>query len=291
LYDILTIWYFLSIIQGVLAIMINNSNNSRWDRLSAKNLDQQFLGEMLHGLNCSRFEALAILDKVHQVFNPLFENSGTIKPGQIQLIVVSSDVAPNVPLAEAKQQMVTLTFDSGAEDLEIRKEQGVVGLRRARMQRMAIEAFQQGGLMTIEDFAYRVFNCGVRTLLGDLAALRDQDIVVPLRSTVKDMGRAITHRKLIIELWLQGKEYSEIARASFHSVEAVYNYVDKFKRSITLMQEGFDINTTGFLVKVSPKLAEEFLRIYKDADIVEHRRREIEECIKKNNCTGEYERI
>ena len=65
--------------------MINNSNHSRWDRLNAKSMDNMFINEILIGLNCSPFEAQAILEKVHEVFNPLFEASEGPKPGQIQM--------------------------------------------------------------------------------------------------------------------------------------------------------------------------------------------------------------
>ncbi|MHC1726830.1 MAG: DUF1670 domain-containing protein [Syntrophobacteraceae bacterium] len=86
-------------------------------------------------------------------------------------------------------------------------------LRQKRFYRMCQEAFQQGGLLTLEDLA-NLFNCGVRILMNDLAILREKNIVPPLRSTIKDMGRAITHRRLIIThrrliitLWLQGFAY------------------------------------------------------------------------------------
>jgi hypothetical protein len=262
--------------------MINNSNRTRWDRLSAKDMDHQFVNEMLHGLNCSRFEAAAILEKVHEVYGPLFDCSGVIKPGQIQIMVIANTVAPNVPLAEARQQLVTLTMDTGSEDLKVRKEQGVIALRRRRLERMAVESFQQGGLMTVEDFAFRVFNCGICTILRDLSKLRKEGISIPLRSTVKDMGRAISHRKLIITQWLQGNEYSDIAKNSYHSIESVYNYVDKFKRAMLLVNEGFDIQTTSFLARISPSLAQEFASLYRHADMVEHRKAEIESCFKKN---------
>jgi hypothetical protein len=67
------------------------------------------------------------------------------------------------------------------------------------MQRICIEAFQQGGLLTIEDLANRLFNCGQLTLSRDLETFRQQGIVLPLRSTIKNMGRSITHRSLIIQ--------------------------------------------------------------------------------------------
>jgi transposase len=149
------------------------------------------------------------------------------------------------------------------------------------MQRMCIEAFQQGGLLTIEDLANRLFNCGQRTLSRDLEALRRQGIVLPLRSMIKDMGRSISHRSLIIEQWLKGKEYSEIARHTHHSISSVQNYVSKFKRIVALAEEGYDIHTIAFLVKVSASLAESYHELYRRMKIVPHRLKELKSFPKK----------
>jgi DNA-directed RNA polymerase specialized sigma24 family protein len=58
--------------------------------------------------------------------------------------------------------------------------------------------------------------------------------MLALRSTIKDMGRSISHRAMIVEQWLKGKEYSEISRNTHHSVAAVKNYIQKFKRVVGL---------------------------------------------------------
>jgi len=261
--------------------MINNTNLSHWNRLQAKSLDAQFINEMITGLNCSPFEAEAIVEKVHEVYMPLLETVQGLKPGQIQMTVIDASVAPNVPLAKAKQRLVTLTLHAGLEDIETRRKGSVPALRQKRVCRMCQEAFQQGGVLTLEDLA-NLFNCGVRTLVNDLAALRKQNIVPPLRSTTKDMGRAITHRRLIITLWLQGLEYSEIARKTNHTIESVANYVDKFKRCAALFASGFDLNTVALMVKLSTPLTQEFQRIHSEIKGVPHRLRELEDFFKKN---------
>lgn len=266
--------------------MINNTSRGRWERLDAKNLDQQFINEMLEGLNCSPIEARAITEKVHEVYAPLFESGGKPRPGQIQMVVVDARVAPNVPLAKASQKLVTLTLDAGAEDRATRRQGGVATVRQKRLLRMAEEAFQQGGLLTLEDFA-QVFNCGLRTLNHDLKALRQNQITPPLRSTVKDMGRAITHRQQIIELWLQGKEYTEIARQTHHAVESVANYVDKFRRCVALFRHGFDLATTAFLVGISKSLAKTFHHISSEISPARHRQKELDDFFKKNGLEGE----
>ena len=261
--------------------MINNTSFAHWSRLQAKSLDAQFENEMVAGLNCSPFEAEAIVETVHKIYAPLLETSQGLKPGQIQFMVVDASVAPNIPLVNAKQRLVTLTLHAGQPDIEERKNGSVPSLRQKRLYRMCQEAFQQGGLLTLEDLA-NLFNCGVRTLVSDLAALREQNLVPPLRSTVKDMGRAVTHRRMIITLWLQGFEYSEIARKASHSVESVANYVDKFKRCAALFASGFDVHTVALMVKLSTPLTQEFQRIHADLRGVPHRRRELDEFLKKN---------
>ena len=232
-------------------------------------------------MNCSPFEAAAISAAVHQVYAPLLETTDALKPGQLQLAVIDARVAPNIPLAQAQQRLVTLTFDAGAEDRAVRQRGGIIALRRHRLVRLCEEAFQQGGLLTLEGLA-DLFNCAVRTLVSDLAALRAQPLIPPLRSTVKDMGRAVTHRRLIVTRWLAGDEYADIARATCHCVPSVANYVDKFKRCAALFAAGFDLDTVAVIARLSPALARAFQELLAEAQPVPHRQEELDALTKKN---------
>ena len=263
--------------------MINNTSLQKWDRLSQKQIGQQFLNKITSGLECSPFEAQAILETVYDVYGPYFETSGTIKPGQLLFQVVTIDAPSNIHLSECEQITVVLTLDAGKEDLSIRREKGVVGLRQHRIHRLANEAFQQGGLLTVEDIANRLLNCGERTICRDLSFFKTQNISLPLRSTIKDMGRAISHRTLIIEQWLKGKEYEQIKQVTFHNIPAVQNYISKFKRVIALAHQSFDIHEISFLVKISSTLAEQYCTLYQTADIVSHRKKELESLLKKSS--------
>jgi len=254
----------------------------KWERLTQKQLNQQFVNEIIQGLQCSPFEANAILDTVFKVYAPYFETSGNLKPGQILFQVISIETSSNTKLKDSTQITVTLTLDAGLEDLKIRKEKGVVDLRRHRIQRACHEAFQQGGLLTVEDLANRLFNCGERTICRDLQYFRKNDIILPLRSVIKDMGRSISHRSIIVKEWLKGKEYTEISRDTHHSVSAIKNYITKFKRAISLAEEGYDIHTIAFMVKLSANLVEEYYTLYRSNDIVYHRIEELKSFIKKN---------
>lgn len=261
--------------------MINNSSLQRWDRLEQKHLNQQFINQVMQGMECSPFEAKAILDTVHKVFGAYFNSSPSIEPGQVQLVCVGINNSPKEKLSACQMVTVTLTVDDNVKDLQVRKKHGIKALRRYRLQRVCTEAFQQGGLLTVEDLAYRLFNCGVRTLNRDIKELRQENISLPLRSTIKDMGRTVSHRSLIVKHWLTGKEYAQIARDCSHSVEAVQNYIDKFKRAVSLSRDGFDVNTIAFLVKISPGLVQEYFRLYQQQPIVGHRKSELATLLKK----------
>ena len=261
--------------------MINNSSIHKWERLSQKQQDTQFVNHLQAGMNCSMFESKAILNLVYEVYQPFFDNSGSMKPGQIKFEVVSIENSPKEKLSDCQMSTVVLTLDAGQEDLLLRQQHGVIELRRHRLERIANEAFQQGGLLTVEDIANRLLNCGERTVTRDLQALRQKDIILPLRSTIKDMGRAITHREMIVSYWLKGMEFSEISRRTNHSIEAIANYVDKFKQVVALAKDNYEIHTIAFFVKISQALAQQYYDLYRTAEIVNQRKKELDELLKK----------
>lgn len=154
-------------------------------------------------------------------------------------------------------------------------------LRRHRLNRICHEAFMQGGLLTVEDIANRIFCCGERTIVRDLKYLREKNMFVPLRSTIKDMGRTLSHRSLIIKEWVKGIEYTDIARKINHSIKAISNYVHKFKQVVALMENGYDVHTIAFLTKISKQLAEEYIDIKAHSVIVPSRKDELEDLLKK----------
>jgi transposase len=239
--------------------MINNSSIDKWERLRQKQQDVQFVNRLQAGLNCSPFEAKAILNTVYEVYQPCFDNAASIKPGQILFDVVTIENSAKEKLSNCQMKTVVLTLDAGADDLQVRELKGVIGLRLHRLQRIATEAFQQGGLLTVEDIANRLLNCGERTVTRDIKAFKGMGISLPLRSTIKDMGRSVSHREMIVKNWLLGMEFSEIARKTNHSIEAIANYVEKFKRVVCLAKDNHEITTIAFLVKISVSLAQQYL--------------------------------
>jgi len=261
--------------------MLNNSSHQKWERLETKSLDNQFMNDMILGMNCSPFEAKAALNTVHKVYGDFFEIAETLAPGKSKFIVISAEDSPAKSLKEAKKVSVILTINDDVEDLVIKQKGGCICLRQHRLQRICNEAFIQGGLLTVEDIANRIFCCGERTIVRDLKELRKQKVFVPLRSTIKDMGRTLSHRSMIVSEWVHGYEYSEIAHKTNHSISAISNYVGKFKQAVGLMKDGYDVHTIAFLTRISKRLADEYIGIYTHAEIVPSRKHELDNLLKK----------
>jgi DNA-binding NarL/FixJ family response regulator len=241
-----------------------NLRGQELDRLEAKTLDARFLSEIRAGLNCSAFEAEAVLGVVKEVYFPSLERlGGPAPPGQIRLVVVSSDEPAGKPIVECEKVSVRLMLHRGAEDDRLLHEQGPEGFRRARIADLCQQALSQGGLLTREDLAYRVFFVTPRTISRDLLYLRQQtpETPVPLRSTMKDIGPLLTHRVEIVRLALEGKTMSEICRIMHHSPDAVSNYISTFTRCAQLRERKMQSGQIAFILRRSRYLIDQYIEL------------------------------
>ena len=257
--------------------MIRQPEREQLKRLTAKTLDQVFVMRAREGLSCSRFEAEALTELVKEVYFPWLAQPQAVQAGQLAMTVVSTDEPGHKPLSKCKMVPVVLTLYAGKKDHEYRLAQegaqGTVALRRRQIMRMAQEALDQGALLTAEDFAFRIFNCGLRTISRDLKALSEERIVVPLRSQQKDAGRAVTHRVQAIELYLKRCTFTQIRQRIHHSLSSIANYVVTFAVVVAHTRDEHSVDEIAFLMQISPTLVRAYQELYEQYDIPEYRPR------------------
>ena len=240
-----------------------NRRKAQRQRLSYKSLDEAFKQLICEGLNCSPFEAAAVAQAVHEVYGAHLGRPAQALPGQLALVAVDADEPAGKPLANCAKRTVFVQLHCGAEDDALVQEHGWAAWRRSRLGAVCQEAFSQGGLLTREDLAYRVFFTSPRTISRDLAHLRDHapQTPVPLRSTVHDIGPLLTHREQIVRLALDGLTTTEIAERTCHSTHAVVNYVNCFTRCIQLAHEGMAVPQIAYLLRRGPALVRRYLTL------------------------------
>jgi hypothetical protein len=235
----------------------------RQGRLDAKSLDNLFRRRIEHGANCSPFVSQAILQTVKEIY-PLDpdDTDRQLGLGQVQLLVVAASEPAGKPLEQCQKITVRLTLDAAQEDHRTRVAYGVEGLRRARILRLAAEARDQGGLLSYEDFAFRLFNCGVRTIVRDVQALRQRGIDVPTRGQQRDIGPGQTHRVQAVRLYLQGLEANEIARRLYHTLSSIENYLTTFARIVLLANRGYTDDEIAFVIRRSSPLVAAYRKLH-----------------------------
>ncbi len=243
---------------------VRNKQKELLGRLESKTLDAKFLHEIQDGLNCSPFEAEAVLEVAKEVYLSYFdESAGMAPPGKVTLVAVSADEPAGKPVADCQKQNVCLTLHRGKEDDRILHQQGPAAFRQARIIDLCQEALSQGALLTNEDLACRVFFVNTRTITRDLNQLRKNSpgVMIPLRSTVQDIGPVLTHRTEIVRLALEGKTTTQICQILRHSPAAVANYLSTFTRIAQLAAKDMQVGQIAFLVRRGKGLVKKYLEL------------------------------
>lgn len=262
---------------------IRNAKREELRRLDCKTLDAQFRTTIGEGLNCSPFEAEAVLEVVHEVFGPALGSSESgMLPGRISLVAVDADEPAGKSVADCEKRTVRLTVHRGAVDDRCLQESGADAFRRSRIPDMCQESLSQGALLTREDLAYRIFFVSPRTISRDLAALRtaDPNQPVPLRSTVHDIGPVLTHRTQIVRLALEGKTTTQICTIMRHSPAAVANYLSTFTRCAQLAKEKMQAGQIAFLLRRGRGLIERYLELLAECRRDKNLRYHLDELLK-----------
>jgi len=246
---------------------VRHPKREELSRLESKTLDAQFKTTICEGLNCSPFEAEAVLQAVHEVYGAAMGTSdGGALPGRVVLVAVDAEEPAGKPVSDCEKRTIRLTVHRGAADDRCLQEKGADAFRQSRIADLCQEALSQGALLTREDLAYRVFFVSPRTISRDLQALRkaDPEVPIPLRSTVHDIGPVLTHRTQIVRLALEGKTTSQICQIMRHSPGAVANYVSTFTRCAQLAKENMQAGQIAFLLRRGKGLVERYLELLKE---------------------------
>jgi DNA-binding NarL/FixJ family response regulator len=253
------------------------------DRLSNKTLDERFTQIIRDGLNCSPFEAEAVLEAVHEVYGPyLGACPEQPLPGRLALVAVDAEEPAGKPISECAKRTVVATVHRGRQDDQAMLEKGMDGWRRERVAEVCQEALSQGALLTREDLAYRIFFVSARTISRDLAWLRRErpEQPLPLRSMMKDIGPVLTHRELIVQQALAGKTMTEISRDTHHSPAAIANYLSTFTRCVQLFHQGVHPTQIAFLLRRGPSLVGKYLALAEAANQDLNQRQHLRELLK-----------
>jgi len=269
---------------------IRNRNREVIERLDSKTLDARFSTEIQQGLNCSPFESDAVLGVVKEVYFPFLSAQATEPaPGKISLVAVAADEPAGKPVVDCEKKAVCLTLHRGKIDDLCFLKHGPAGFRQARLLDLCQQALSQGALLTAEDLAYRIFFVTPRTISRDLKVVRqaNPNVLIPMRSTLHDLGPVLTHRTQIIRLALEGKTTSEICQIMHHSPEAVANYLSTFTRCAQLASKKMQPGQIAFLLRRGVSLVKAYLKILAECKRDRNMEYHLKELLRIGSCGDE----
>jgi len=180
------------------------------------------------------------------------------KPGQILFYATKSTEPAGKPLAECELVPVVLDYRSDDD----RQAENVDALKLGKARRYAEQAKAQGAYLTHADLGYLL---GVSSgVIDRLQARQVHENVKPLptRGREADMGRAITHRTHIVDLWMQIYTETEIVRRTGHSYSSVENYITAFGRFALLKDRQMPLPMIRKVLSCSMALVEAYEELY-----------------------------
>lgn len=190
--------------------------------------------------------------------------------GEMVFFAIAAEEGARAKLAEARHVPVRLHYFT-PEDLQEgpygESRTRVSGLKFGRILRYSTQARTQGALLTLPDLAV-LMGIHVDAIRRQLAA--HPQVVVPTRGRVKDIGRGVTHRARIIELYLQMHTESEIVERTGHTYESVEAYLREFARIVTLADQGMNAVMIRRVTGRSMVLVQAYLDLYRRYDRPEY---------------------
>lgn len=225
------------------------------DRLEQKTPQQMLHIELVREFGFPPIVADALVKRVDAYITDL--KAPVNPPGKVSYLAVSTREPPGKALNDMALVPVTLTLHH-ADDIQVLRHGSMNALREVKISRLADEAADQGAYLTQEDLALLVCT-SERSVRRAVARLRSNGLEVPTRGQKMDIGKGVSHKTRIVDLWLRGFQYSEIEKSTHHTPGCIQRYLVDFSRVVFLQEKGLPLGDIRQVTGMSERLVREYL--------------------------------
>lgn len=213
------------------------------------------------------------VDKVSELVEAYRVAADCLQPGQTMWLAVAVDERPGYrkPMTRTHQVPVVLTLVDQDDIAKLRAGVKWTDVLKLALVRAAHEAYGQGGAITCTDLSVLFHHSSNR--VAEL--IREYEMqtgeVVPRRGNLHDMGRTVTHRRIICrKAYLEGKPTHLIAQETCHCPEAVDHYVlDLARVYFATVKRGMTPQETAFAIQRPLYLVEEYVKLIDESGLEE----------------------
>ncbi len=243
-------------------------------RLKDKDLKQLLLYNFLnsYGYDKGAITANAIIDDILKIIDDYFLVSSIdddlhhIHYGQLVWMAVPVDEYPKrgKSIAATRMKPVVLSFITDQDTSHIAHGFDSKTLRKRRLKRWVDEAFDQGALLTQLDLAMLLGVCDA-VVSKYVNEIQKEGHLLPTRGNIHDLSGAITHKREIITLYLEGYLTPEIALKTKHSNEAVDRYIKDYHRVELLWKHDIkNLDQISQLARLSKRVIQQYVDLLPD---------------------------
>ena len=233
--------------------------------LMKRTVEEQLYNELRQDYGFPRAICRSLRDLFYSYLNLYLGADRT--DGQLVFRAVPYDCPPGVRTEEIKTRPVRLTLFS-MEDVPV-ASRSTSELTEQRIVRITHEALDQGGLLTQADLAV-LLGESPRTIGRRIRALNEEGIIVPTRGTRMDIGPGTSHKTRIVQLYIEGHDFTDIKRRTRHSSESISRYLKDFARIMVLHERDHTPREIRLITDHSDRLVKEYLELHESLDTEEN---------------------
>lgn len=239
--------------------MVDVKNNYGIKRLKSKDAKNAIIQKLAADFNLTPI----IADAFYQQFSLYFQEHANISlsSGEIAYEAVAAEEPAGKHIRLTKKVTVRLKLIDLNTDLEALADYGLAGLRRHRLARITKQAYEQGALLSYEDLAM-ILTTSPATVKRDVYQLKHQGMFIMTRGAKHDMGPGLSHKTVIIDLYMKNYTFTEIERITNHSETSIKRYLADFIQIATLCQQKFTQNQMRVIAKMSSRIIREYVQLY-----------------------------
>jgi hypothetical protein len=236
------------------------------DVLIPSDMADKMLAFLTQEENISRSRATAMIFRLACLRELYCPPIARVRPGQVVWIGISTTDRQQWEHQTAYRNQVPLLLTLHTQEelkrlAKVKTLSELNAIQQVQMARVLTEAYLQGGLLSMVDLqqlflrSYQTFSRMLRQFM------LDHQMVLPTPGTVLDAGSAMTHKDIIVSIYLDGYFSKDIARITRHSPEAVDRYIDDFERILILHLYGLPLELMARVTRRGPTLVAEYLNI------------------------------
>ncbi len=253
-------------------------NEKKFRRINDKSLRQLLIHRFInsYGYDKGEVTASAIVDDIMKTIEDYFvitlplEKLATgeqipdermLSYGQLVWMAVPIDEYPQKGKSIVKTRMkpVILTYLASEGIESFRNGFTSRQLRINRLVRWCYQAYDQGALLTQLDLAVLLNVCDAVVSNYVNEWQKTSGKLLPTRGNIHDLSGAITHKKEIVTLYLQGHLTPTIATKTKHSKEAVDRYIRDYEIVKTVRAATDDIDKISQITRLSKRVISQYL--------------------------------